>query len=112
MGAAGMKTYTGIRTEQGALVLVDGHPLAPRLDLANKSPTGFEWGYGGSGPGQLALAILADHLQDDREALRLYQEFKWRVVAGWEGRTWRLTGKDVEEIVDRLRSDGALVYPA
>ena len=27
-----------------------GHPLPPRLDLANKSPSGFEWGYGGSGP--------------------------------------------------------------
>ncbi len=38
-------------------------PLGPRLDLANHSPDGFSWGYGGSGPAQLALAILADHFQ-------------------------------------------------
>ena len=33
-------------------------PLDPRYDLRNHSPTGFAWGYGGSGPSQLALAIL------------------------------------------------------
>lgn len=40
-----------------------GHrPELPlRLDLYDHSPTGFEWGYSGSGPAQLALAILADH---------------------------------------------------
>jgi len=55
--------------------------LDPRLDLANKSLSGFAWGYGGSGPAQLALAILADHLHDDERALRLYQDFKWTVIA-------------------------------
>src|SRR5262245_1194599 len=34
--------------------------LPARLDLRSHSPTGFEWGYGGSGPAQLALALLAD----------------------------------------------------
>jgi hypothetical protein len=29
------------------------------------SPTGFGWGYGGSGPAQLALALLADSLGDN-----------------------------------------------
>ena len=37
-------------------------PLDSRRDLWNHSPTGFEWGYCGSGPAQLALALLADHL--------------------------------------------------
>jgi hypothetical protein len=49
--------------------------------LDNHSPTGFEWGYGGSGPAQLALAILADALCDDRRAARLHQAFKWKVIA-------------------------------
>ena len=40
------------------------HPLHKRLDLANHSPTGFSWGYGGSGPAQLALAILAHYLRE------------------------------------------------
>src|SRR5262245_22144387 len=35
-------------------------PLPLCLELRNHSPTGFEWGYGGSGPAQLALALLVD----------------------------------------------------
>ncbi len=52
-----------------------------RLDLANHSPTGFCWGYGGSGPAQTALAILADYFGEDRLALAYYQQFKNRVIA-------------------------------
>lgn len=37
-------------------------PLPGRNELVNHSPTGFEWGYGGSGPAQLAFAILCHHL--------------------------------------------------
>src|SRR6267378_1793164 len=62
-------------------VTVNGRALKPRLDLWSHSPTGFEWGYGGSGPAQLALALLADHLGDDNEAVSLHQEFKRIVVA-------------------------------
>jgi hypothetical protein len=51
-------------------------PLDLRLDLRNHSPLGFEWGYGGSGPAQLALAILADVTGDDYWALAHYQDFK------------------------------------
>jgi len=58
--------------------------LDARRDLVNHSPTGFEWGYAGSGPAQLALAILADTMHAmladpedaDRAALGLYQRFK------------------------------------
>ena len=39
-------------------------PLDSRLDMRNHSPTGFEWGYGGSGPAQLALALAASRLPD------------------------------------------------
>ena len=56
------------------------HPLRPRLDLRNHSPTGFAWGYNGSGPAQLALAILAD-CYVDKTALRYYQQFKELVIA-------------------------------
>lgn len=66
------------------------YPLTCRLDLWNHSPTGFEWGYGGSGPAQLALAILADALGDDLLAVELHQEFKWEHVAKWSDATWRI----------------------
>ena len=69
------KMYTGRRGPQGGVVwVIDGNgerkPLNPRRELRNHSPTGFEWGYGGSGPAPLAPAILAEHLSDDRAALR------------------------------------------
>lgn len=99
------KTYTGIRTERGVLVFADGCPLDPRLDLARKSPSGFEWGYGGSGPGQLALAILADLLQDDAEALALFQDFKWRVIANLRGPSWTLTAGQLRDAVAALKAD-------
>lgn len=53
-----MRTYVGVRLDDCCVVTVDNRSLNPRLDLFNHSPTGFEWGYGGSGPAQLALAIL------------------------------------------------------
>lgn len=53
--------YIGTRGATGASVgcRVDNGPLLPlplRTDLCNHSPTGFCWGYHGSGPAQLALA--------------------------------------------------------
>lgn len=61
--------------------------LPPRLDLRSHSPTGFSWGYHGSGPAQLAFAILADYAGDD-VAMALYQDFKTAFIghlqAKWE----------------------------
>ncbi len=56
-------------------------PLDARFDLVNHSPTGFAWSYGGSGPAQLALAILADATGDDAFALGHYQDFKREIIA-------------------------------
>jgi hypothetical protein len=101
-------TYQGRRFPTGCRVQCLGpgttELLPLRLDLCNHSPTGFEWGYAGSGPAQLALAILADALGDDRRALRLHQQFKaayiqnldrdedadWSIDAG-EVRRWATT---------------------
>lgn len=71
--------------------------LDPRFDLRNHSPAGFNWGYGGSGPAQLALAILAYVLADDEAALQFYQDFKWRFVANLEADTWECSVGAVRE---------------
>jgi hypothetical protein len=92
-----MKRYEGHREGHAAIVTVDGHPLNPRLDLWNHSPTGFEWGYCGSGPAQLALAILADHCKDDERALNFYQRFKWAVIAELPSRQWTLNSEEIEQ---------------
>ena len=102
-----MKTYTGERTENGCAVVVseDGgcRGLDPRFDLRNHSPTGFEWGYGGSGPAQLALALAADVLRDDEAALGLYQRLKFRVVGRLPEAGWALTE---DELAATLRDLG------
>jgi hypothetical protein len=72
-------------------------PLDPRLDLWNHSPTGFEWGYCGSGPAQLALAILADFLGDDASAVALHQEFKWDHISPIAGDQFSISS----DVLDR-----------
>jgi hypothetical protein len=64
-------------------VWIDGRPLHPEKSQGvwNHSPDGFSWGYEGSGPAQLALAILLS-LTDERTAVRNYQTFKRQVIAG------------------------------
>lgn len=72
------------------------HALDPRLDLRNHSPSGFSWGYSGSGPAQLALAILCHALHSDQRAEELYQEFKDAVVSRFDQtRPWHLTTDEV-----------------
>lgn len=99
-----MKRYEGQRLGHAVHVTVNGRPLDPRLDLHNHSPTGFEWGYGGSGPVQLALAILADLLQDDEQVSSLYQRFKEVVIAGLPKAGWTLTETEIREALCRLRT--------
>ena len=70
-----MKVYSGSRTIDGIVVLVDGKPLDGRYGLKRFTTTGFEWTYEGAGPAQLALALLADHLDDDGKALDLCPNF-------------------------------------
>lgn len=41
----------------------------------------FNWGYGGSGPAQLALAILLNLTKDPGKAVRQHQEFKRKYIA-------------------------------
>lgn len=73
------------------------------LRLVPHSPTGFNWGYGGSGPAQLSLAILLDHTDDDDFSLRWYQQLKWDKVCGFSmGSSWELTADELDSwIQDR-----------
>lgn len=75
-----------------AIVTVAGKLLDPFPSQAvrNHSPTGFAWGYGGSGPAQLALAILMDRGVPPRIAERFYQAFKWDCISRLPGKKFRL----------------------
>ena len=93
-----MKTYTGDRTIDGIQVTVNGTPLDQRLDLKTISDDGFEWSFEGPASAQLALAILADHLDDDSKALRLHEAFMREMVANFANE-WVLTSDDVQAAV-------------
>ena len=66
----------------------------PSQKLRNHSPDGFQFGYGGSGPAQLALALLLDATSDPGEAQEYYQSFKWDQVAHW-GEEWSTLRSDI-----------------
>ena len=98
-----MKIYKGERILSGGgrgttMVTVDGVPLAHRV---RHSPTGFEWGYGGSGPADLARSILWEHLGEE-PPLMLYQKFKWDFVAKWPPEGWEVTEKEIDEWMTSL----------
>ena len=61
---------------------LDGNYLSPERSqkIFNHSPNGFNVGYGGSGPAQLALAILLELIDED-SALVKHQQFKWTTIA-------------------------------
>lgn len=98
------KVYTGFREENEAFVNVDGKPLAQRHDLVNHSPTGFEWGYWGSGPAQLALALIADATGDDKLAVDLHMDYKFKFVGKLPKEGWTLTQQQVLEQVKALQT--------
>lgn len=104
-----MKLYHGRRTEHGCTVDVeeDGECslLHPRHDLRNHSPTGLEWGYSGSGPAQLALALAADVLGDDDRAQDIYQRLKSKLVAGLPHEEWVLTEHRVRAAIDAIEQE-------
>ena len=64
-------------------VTLDGQALdpAPSHEIWNKSPEGFMWGYNGSGPAQLALAIMYHVTESAEISLKIFQEFKREVIA-------------------------------
>jgi hypothetical protein len=100
-----MKTFCGDRTIDGVKVTVDGKPLDQRLDLHRYTANGFEWSYEGPEPRQLALAILASHLDDVAEAKAMAEPFMKAVVANF-GNEWEMTSADIDAALAELRTSG------
>lgn len=102
------KVYEGIVSRNGCSVLVNGKPLPLErsLKIRNHSPSGFGWGYLGSGPAQLALAILLDYYDNAGKAERLYQPFKRCVVAAWDiDDGWKITGAEIDHVCAGLEKE-------
>ncbi len=104
-------TITGHKSSRR--VYVDGAILRPAFSqrVFNHSPDGFNWGYAGSGPAQLALAILLEALgygvpeYKRGDPLPKYQRFKRDHVADWSG------DFEVDLDPEELRKDYAPLKP-
>ena len=101
----GSKIFRGDRTIDGAEVTVDGQPLDPRLALRTFTDHGFDWSYEGASPRQLALAILAEHLDDENDALGLAEAFMLRVVANFNNE-WEMSSADIDAAITNIRATG------
>jgi hypothetical protein len=107
MSRACNRTYVGCAGSFPGRVLVRGADGSERTlaHYVRHSPDGFSWGYGGSGPSDLARCILLDALDypsrtvgPDTEAVeRLvnahYQDFKFVFVANWP----QVTGWEIHQ---------------
>jgi hypothetical protein len=93
--------YEGFPTdiaEGGRLVLLNGETLLPKRsrEVVDHSPDGFSWGYDGSGPAQLALAIFLEEFPTGYDVSE-YQEFKRDVISRWDTEAgWILTSRDLD----------------
>jgi hypothetical protein len=112
------RIFTIQRTTQGVVCWVhggaaSGRPLPLRLDLwrANSAfgdrPPGFEFGYAGNGPAQLALALLADCCGDEI-ALAYHRAFMSAVIAHLPSPGSRLTETFIRDAVTLLRAERAI----
>lgn len=85
-------------------MLIHGNevPLPLHLELRNHSPDGFEFGYSGSGPAQLALAMCAE-LVDRDSAIRAYQKVKARLIATipQDTKHWTITGTALRQEIEK-----------
>lgn len=101
-----MALYIG--TAQGfypGVVVVDGHPLPPCNDIMNHSPDGFAWGYEGSGPAQLALAIMVNEYGCDLEKHPIhYQELKRGIVAKFHPTGFSCTSEQIRDWINHAKS--------
>ena len=107
-----MKIFRGRKTTDGCIVELDNEGyvtqllLEKSLQVVDHSPDGFQWGYSGSGPAQLAAAILYEITDDTEHTRNYYQLFKFDHVVKWEGLTFEISEQEVR---NWLRYVGAKV---
>lgn len=102
-----MKTYHGEKHRPGtAKVTVANDQILAGLEsrlrhIVRHSPDGFEWGYAGSGPADLALSILTD-LCGPNVAEFFYQRFKAEILAGIQTDEFTITEQQIREWIQNL----------
>lgn len=110
----GIRGADGLRVEVCKVETANGVELTPLLELETSkrhSPTGFECGYGGSGPAELAF-VLARWCLEDRGAKRrdaeriadpIHQLLKHLLVGALpREKSWHFKVEPLFDLVDAL----------
>lgn len=127
-----MRAWVGQRNRRQHRLTVEVQEAGesrPLVHIPYHSPDGFEWGYGGSGPADLALSMLADYFHEApglihaelagsmgprSAAYALHQAFKSEVIARQTGDTFRLNETEIarwvalgynQTVLTRLEAD-------
>ncbi|MFW6015270.1 MAG: DUF6166 domain-containing protein [bacterium] len=95
----------------GVNVYIKTHnSIEPLEHRERHSPTGFQFGYNGSGPSDLARSILIDFFirKDDvtigeasLKAEDLYQKFKFDIISK-QNKTLKVTNEEIEEWLESI----------
>jgi hypothetical protein len=116
-GMAEIKVVQLIRFKNRSNLVPSGAPLRHCI---LHSPTGMEWGYGGSGPADLALSILCDYFEEkpspadirtgNFSAFPFYQDFKWSYIASIpENESWEITEAEIDQWITVYDARRAIV---
>jgi hypothetical protein len=113
-----MNTYAGtFNNKDWYQATLNGQPFdhARSFQYVKHSPDGFSWGYGGSGPSQLAFGILLEETNDADFALKHYHRFMGEFIARLPD-NWSMTSDDFRQFIEERLEDGTegqvLVKPA
>lgn len=110
-----MKSYIAIRNPNNGIVEVTVKQSGsnwryPLPHIVRHSPTGFNFGYGGSGPAELARCILIDWFDGDTEKAdnANYQKFKDWFVAPPQGLEFNVSGEAIKDWLEAQKNPGVV----
>ena len=88
-------------------VYIDDRILSPArsTEVYNHSNGEFTWGYGGSGPAQLGLALLLEAGASNNEASSYHQKFKWEIISNLPSTRFSMQGQQVIEWLTQRRTE-------
>lgn len=102
-----MQVFIGTRVPGGRnrVVVREGVIERELPHLMLHSPDGFEWGYHGSGPLDLARALVAFLMGTRVPSARIYRQVLREFVAHLEGDEWRATDQEVWFWVNKAKAN-------